>query len=92
MTKVPTARDFIIANKDRFESTSVHIWLIEFARLHVKAALKAASINTKLDITENEEFCIDSTYSGYSGVYDDEVYIIPNKDSIINAYPESLIQ
>lgn len=42
MTKVPTARDFLIANKDRFESTSVHIWLIEFARLHVKAALKAA--------------------------------------------------
>lgn len=42
MTKVPTARDLLIANKDRFESTSVHIWLIEFARLHVKAALKAA--------------------------------------------------
>lgn len=39
---VPTARDFILANKDRFEKTSVDQWLIEFAKLHVEAALKAA--------------------------------------------------
>lgn len=49
--------------------------MIEFAKLHVEAALKAASINAE---TEQEA----------GNLYDPEDrYYVVNKDSILNAYP-----
>lgn len=67
--KIPTARQ-IVAGKAEAER------MIEFAKLHVKAALKAAA---------------NSSFKSSSG--DWNVQHTPNaKDSILNAYPENLIQ
>lgn len=45
---IPTAEEFIIANKERFQSLSADVWLVEFAKLHVQAALESAKKETNL--------------------------------------------
>ena len=42
MSKTPTAKEFLLENADRFQRTSPDEWMIEFAKLHVEAALKMA--------------------------------------------------
>jgi len=42
MSKIPTAKEFLLENADRFQSTTPSAWMIEFAKLHVEAALTAA--------------------------------------------------
>lgn len=69
--------------------------MIEFAKLHVKASLEAAYEKAKVVLVEN---CDDHTpYWGpcvTCGRYDNPM--IPSnevdKESILNAYPENLIQ
>jgi hypothetical protein len=58
--------------------------MIEFAKLHVQAALEAASEKAETDYT----------YEGESGEFEDiPVYkYFVHKDSIINSYPESNIK
>lgn len=79
--KVPTAAEF------HFETTQCHIMhrdvktaMIELAKLHVKAALKAAAETgkTKEEVVHFQE-----------GSY---MMSVVDKDSILNAYSESNIE
>jgi hypothetical protein len=66
MEKIPTAEEFLRKNIDYVLSENdckedVENAMIEFAKLHVEAALKAAVINgelTHIKYTEND-YCID---------------------------------
>lgn len=80
MSKIPTAEEFV--NQYDWENSTLDIpsVLREFAKLHVEAALKAASENadagyTVIALDENEPNIGDSI----------EVYVITS--SILNAYP-----
>lgn len=60
MSKIPTAKEFLLENADRFQSTSPDEWMIEFAKLHVEAALKEAlesipCLGSSSDIATYEE-------------------------------------
>jgi hypothetical protein len=46
MGQIPTAKEFLFKNADRFQSTPDE-WMIEFTKLHIEAALKAASENAE---------------------------------------------
>ncbi len=79
--KVPTAAEF------HFETTQCRIMhrdvktaMIEFAKLHVKAALEAAANNAEVSIELSNPYDPESEYA--------EV----NKQSILSAYPESNIE
>jgi hypothetical protein len=79
---IPTAEDFLF---DNFEGSAINPQiLIEFTKLHVKAALKAANKNAYveyIDLNTNEIF-------DYTDVItDDNVEANVNKKSILNAYP-----
>jgi len=77
-----TAEEFL--KKEDIYKYSVKDLLIEFAKLHVEAALKAASKKASVeyvDLTNNEIF-------DYTDVItDDSVGADVNKNSILNAYP-----
>ena len=73
MSKIPTAEEFLILNKDkdfRLSMSGLYVSeiMIEFAKLHVEAALKNASENALVYADEG----------GYSEFVD--------KNSILNAY------
>ena len=74
MSKIPTASEIQWKHDDTKEDWELRA-MVEFAKLHVEAALKAAADNAE---TKEEAFY---------GV--DEVYSIRvvDKDSILNAYP-----
>ena len=83
MEQIPTAKDYISKNltdfweggKAQYNGEDVEKTMIEFAKLHVEAALKQAS----------EEAKITYDYSGNTGSeYCDEFV---DKDSILNSYP-----
>ena len=80
MKKLPTADEFY----DKSDHDSIIDIMIDFAKLHVEAALKEASKKTFvefIDLTSDEIF-------DYSDVlYDDNIGITVNKESILNAYP-----
>ncbi len=83
MSNIPTAKEFL-KNKDDYGNLSVYadeiaIVMIEFAKFHVEAALKAASekANTIVHKHVHDEDEID----GYI------LIDIINKNSILNAYP-----
>jgi hypothetical protein len=63
--KLPTARSIASGEAEAKR-------MVEFAKLHVQAALKAASENAKIEIIPHE--------------HEDTDYYI-NEDSILNAYP-----
>lgn len=67
----------------------IHNAMIEFAKLHVEAALKEASEKAfveYIDLTNDEIF-------DYTDVItDDDVGVNVNKKSILNAYPLDLIK
>lgn len=72
MSNIPTAKEFIFKNKDRFQGLSVDEWLIEFAKLHVEEALKAA---------------VKDAYIEDFGSMQEGTTCIIDEDSILNAYP-----
>jgi len=88
MSKIPTAKEFFfkrykelgINHADEIDGEDEEI-AIEFAQLHVEAALKAAAIKAKIN-------------PNYSSKYDDpedrrhEI----NKESILSAYPKENIK
>ena len=61
----PTAKEFLLGNADRFQRTSPDEWMIEFAKLHVEAALKAASELEETDGTEGYKIYPDSILTAY---------------------------
>lgn len=72
--------------------------MIEFAQLHVEAALKAASEKATMDLTYPEPY-EDSNDSGLTFADADEINrggeygsVRINNDSILNAYPQNLIK
>jgi len=60
-----TAKEFLLENADRFQSTSPDEWMIEFAKLHVEQALKAASELEETDGTEGYKIYPDSILTAY---------------------------
>jgi hypothetical protein len=94
---IPTAKEFIISTKlvVKFDNTQGCILeeelpslFIEFAKLHVQAALKAADDNSIMykDLGEGEdgELCCVLEKTFYDN-YDNPILI--SADSILNAYP-----
>lgn len=83
---IPTAEEYLKKHEGYFTPDD----LIEFTKLHVKAALEAAYNNaelrefTKEDSKNDNYICHTSNDMGDSYVLD--------KDSIINSYPDSLIK
>jgi len=74
MEKILTAKEFIETH-NRLNDSSTELLMIEFAKLHVAAALKEASEKAKITYD----------YSGNTGSeYCDEFVDI---DSILNSYP-----
>jgi (p)ppGpp synthase/HD superfamily hydrolase len=78
-TIVPTAKDFLMKNIAEYvlEEKSEEEMLIEFAKLHVEAALIKASINAKT-ITTSKQI----PFSIYS-----KTIVSIDKESILNSYP-----
>lgn len=83
-SSTPTAEEFLNTQKNYTENLSVLPLgtskiikqnMIEFAKLHVEAALKEASINA-----ETKEEC-GNPYNP------EDYYYVVNKDSILNSYP-----
>lgn len=83
---IPTAKEFLSEN---FEGNAINPQiLIEFAKLHVQAALKSAYKNSIMykDLGEGEdgELCCVLEKTFYDN-YDNPILI--SADSILNAYP-----
>ena len=74
--KIPTAEElskrYGLSAKGALWTDTVRAFAIEFAKLHVEAALKEASENAELKYRINDISCNDK---------------ILNKNSILNAYP-----
>jgi len=96
MEKVPTAEEFLISkNMPGFaKHTMITQWMVEFARLHVEAALKEASekvsCNTYYEEWENGELKLDKTTESSSYKFPYLVggkVIVAKKSSILNSYP-----
>ena len=54
MNKIPTAEEFFRKRKYTYSPINHHLALIEFAKLHVEAALKEASENVIVNNYVNE--------------------------------------
>lgn len=97
MENIPTAVDFWMQNQMKFGG-SIERGLQEFAKLHVKAALEAASNNTVIKDIKVPN-CDDHTpYWGACvscGRYDNPDVLVGHqvdKESILNSYPEQNIK
>jgi hypothetical protein len=77
MNKIPTAEEFM--NRPFGQGCDTQTLMIEFAKLHVEAALREA--NESAFIT-NHKATLD----------DDRVYKKIDENSILNAYPLTLIK
>lgn len=85
---IPTAEEFLATEEyykveNDYETQKA---LIEFAKLHVETALKAATENAKLNAYDRYGKCVKETY------YGDEGEITVNSDSILTSYPLSNIK
>lgn len=83
MEKLPTAEEFLMEKYSVGLDSITHMpdHLIEFAKLHVKAALQNAVNN--VSVNTNYEFNGESEIEVYDGI---------NKDSILDSYPEENIK
>jgi len=84
---IPTATAFFdnLYPSAHTEHCNVEKAMIEFAKLHVKAALKKASKNA--DLLENGEKTYSNRYIVSEGNHYSETEVDINKNSIILAYP-----
>lgn len=95
MSKIPTAAEFIAKKIEMGDAGSTRLMLIEFAKLHVEAALEAAAEKANM-IGETQH------NNNAPDQYEDFVYVSDpngpdygyrvNKDSILNAYPQENIK
>lgn len=81
---IPTAEDFLHNYPWIPMYEEVKEVMIAFAKLHVKASLEAAANNVK---TKEKRKTIRASHGS-----EIHTIIIVDKDSILNAYPENLIQ
>jgi hypothetical protein len=93
MSRLPTAEEFLKNKSDSFDTQmrrntyykdNVECLCIEFAKLHVQAALKAASESRCINMYDKTWFA-QSLEPGTKIL--DTVNITVDKDSILNAYP-----
>jgi hypothetical protein len=77
MKNIPTAKEFLESKEfpGDIDYGRTDKWMIEFAKLHVQAALKAAANNVEIQ------------YDYWDGVK--EAYV--SEKSILNAYPDNFI-
>ena len=101
MNKIPTAEEFLKENANDISYEEGQMFaadvtpdiLIQFTKLHVKAALEAAAENAEI---EKRTF-LNSGSEEYGSFIENEHdtkkhRFVIYKDSILNAYPENLIQ
>lgn len=83
MSTIPTAEEMMQSKNgdDYTHWEEIHSMMIEFAKLHVEAALKQASENVVMNV-EVDGVCGQTKYYDYA---ENDVSI--DTDSIINAYP-----
>ena len=85
--EIPTARIFLqnLIEENNYDSNiDIEDAMIEFAKLHVEAALKEAYLNSEMRVSENDT----NEFPSFTDNYDDGyVTITVSKDSILNAYP-----
>jgi len=91
-SKIPTAKEFLIVGKYKDSLGNLLMYapqaqtaMIQFAKLHVEAALKAASENVRLEI--DNPITKEIMQKIYSGEIKEYKISSVNKDSILNAYP-----
>ena len=86
-----TAEEFLLQNPFIHGMTRADqaIAMIEFAKLHVKEALKQASEEA---FVEYIDLNTDEIFDYTDVITDDDVGVNVNKDSILNAYPLDLIK
>ena len=84
MSNLPTAEEWLKHfEENAYPNTPISECMIEFAKLHVEAALKAASENiTVMAKNYNGPWKVDFPYT-----IDDYTDLHIDKDSILNAYP-----
>ena len=83
MNKIPTAEEFFNPYGG-YTREEMLIRAREFAKLHVKAALKKAFNNSEMRVSENDT----NEYPSFTDNYDDGyVTITVSKNSILDAYP-----
>lgn len=99
--KIPTAKEFINLKQDELRAETgkgvVEQLMTEYAKLHVEAALKAASEKAEsmskpyFEATDEEKL---KGISVYLNEEDDIPYdtVFPDKESILSAYPLTNIQ
>lgn len=112
MNKIPTAEEFIAERsyslgtqmkRDTYYAYHVKELCIEFAKLHVKAALSCANDKSLIrikDVYSSDFSLVHSTMVRYNSLGVRSVYaeecgvhnISVEKDSILDAYPENLIK
>ena len=84
MSKIPTAEEFL--KEKGIDNKIVEGVLVQFTKLHVKAALEAAAENARIKTEYYHEEDVGRTR--LREMLDYEV----NKKSILNAYPEENIK
>ena len=88
--KIPSVEEYLKnshATGMAFNRKAIQEVMVEFAKIHVKAALEAAYNNASL---KEEEFGIDEQICWNSSEMGD-CYVL-DKNSILSAYPEELIK
>lgn len=93
MKKLPTSEKFFLKKAKELDSDPDDMpeWMIdaaiEFAKMHVKAALEKAYMDSELRIS------VEGDDLQYQDIYEDgTISITVSKKSIIDAYPENLIK
>ncbi len=85
MEKIPTAEAWLKHfEENAYPGTSISECMIEFAKLHVEAALKKASKNAKASLGKD---WIRKEETIHPGQLVDTIIIKVDKDSILNSYP-----
>ena len=81
-----TAEEFLQRENiptDILSGDDINYVMIEFAKIHVEAALKEAFNNSEMRVSENDT----NEYPSFTDIYDDGyVTVTVSKDSILNAY------
>jgi hypothetical protein len=86
MEKIPTAEAFLDQDESGvFTKVDIVQAMIEFAKLHVEAALKEASENAKASL--GKDWISRKEQKIHPGQLVDTIIIKVDKDSILNSYP-----
>ena len=100
MNNIPTVKEFMVLHFDNetMDTYRIQFLMQEFAKLHSQAALKAAAEKATMKVVYPNDYA-DSNENGLSYVSAHDVErggeygcISIEEESILEAYPETLIQ